>query len=204
MENNNTPSGDAAPRVDANAAMNATADAAKSAFNEAKSGVETLKTIPTSAEFRGFDFMRMFEGRVGRAHFIYFVLAAIIGNLVLGMLPLIGVVVGLALMVIGVGVSVRRLHDFNCTGWYVLVPLVAQLILIPFGLGTMLGGGMMYGMGYGGGMMFMGGILSMILSGLVPLVFILYLAFKQGDATPNKYGAVPNPNRPFIHSILNM
>lgn len=82
------------------------------------------------AASQGFDFMKMFEGRIGNMHFLYFVVAALVASFVLGMIPLIGWIISLALAVIGVGVGIRRFHDIHITGWASLiffVPLIGFL-----------------------------------------------------------------------------
>lgn len=87
----------------------------------------------------------LFEGRIGRAHFAWTCLAfigiAIVMNIVTYAFSLFGDVVSalvsfvmfavsLALAVVGLGVSVRRYHDFNWSGWFVLLGFVPILNFI--------------------------------------------------------------------------
>lgn len=90
----------------------------------------------------------LFEGRIGRAHFAWTCLAfigiAIVMNVVTYAFSLFGDAVSalvgilmfalsLAMAVVGLGVSVRRYHDFGWSGWFALlgfVPIVNLVMLI--------------------------------------------------------------------------
>lgn len=85
------------------------------------------------AAAEGFQFNKLFEGRIGNMHFLYFFVASIILGFVLGMIPVIGWIISLALAVLGVGVGIRRFHDIGVTGWAVLVffiPIVGLLVAL--------------------------------------------------------------------------
>lgn len=83
-----------------------------------------------------------FKGRARRSEFWYFVLfqfilsilAAIIDKVIFGTNGnLLGAVVALGLFLPGLAVSVRRLHDINRSGWWVLValiPLIGWLVVL--------------------------------------------------------------------------
>ncbi|MBM3272295.1 DUF805 domain-containing protein [Candidatus Kaiserbacteria bacterium] len=58
--------------------------------------------------------------------FLYFFLGAVVVGMVAGMIPLINMLVGIVLAVIGFGVGIRRFHDINVTGW------AAVVFLVPF------------------------------------------------------------------------
>lgn len=96
-----------------------------------------------------------FNGRARRSEFWYYVLAniliAIIIGFIEGMLGLgnyttssnsfefsggvISNLYSLAVLLPGLAVSVRRLHDTNKSGWYILfglIPLIGAIILIVF------------------------------------------------------------------------
>lgn len=96
--------------------------------------IENFKTIMTKKYF-------CFEGRAGRAEFWYWVLVCVIINVVLGIVDqIIGFEIleglfNLAVLLPGLGVSVRRLHDTNRSGWWLLlglIPLVGAIIVIIF------------------------------------------------------------------------
>jgi uncharacterized membrane protein YhaH (DUF805 family) len=81
-----------------------------------------------------------FDGRAARSEFWWFVLfnfivSAVLGlidNMVFGM-PALQVLFALALLIPGLAVSVRRLHDKGKSGWWIfiaLVPIVGPILLI--------------------------------------------------------------------------
>ena len=87
----------------------------------------------------------VFTGRARRKEYWMFVLFNIIIALALSILSLIpgigklfsvlSIIYSLAVLIPGLAVSVRRLHDTNRTGWLLLlglIPLVGFIILIVF------------------------------------------------------------------------
>lgn len=92
----------------------------------------------------------MFSGRANRAEYWYFQLFALLVNLLLALViglsataistiaaivPLIMLIFQLALFIPLLSVSVRRLHDTDKTGWWLLiglVPIVGFIVLIVF------------------------------------------------------------------------
>ncbi len=75
-----------------------------------------------------------FKGRAGRPEFWWFILATIVGSLVLSMVSvLLSNVFSLALLVPTLAVGARRLHDTGKSGWWqlvLLVPLVGIAVMI--------------------------------------------------------------------------
>ena len=82
----------------------------------------------------GFGNYVTFSGRAARSEFWYWTLFTALADLVGGIIDgalgtggliggpgLIGAVITLALLLPGVAVSVRRLHDLDRTGWWVLI-----------------------------------------------------------------------------------
>jgi uncharacterized membrane protein YhaH (DUF805 family) len=71
----------------------------------------------------------VYNGRARRAEYWYFVLFNVIINFVVGFVagfigaPIIGTIVSLAFLVPGIAVGVRRMHDVNKSGWYLLIPI---------------------------------------------------------------------------------
>lgn len=90
----------------------------------------------------------VFSGRARRKEYWYFVLFNIIVSIVLGVidgvtgslnaqtgLGLLSGIYSLAILIPSIAVSVRRLHDTDRSGWWlliVLVPLVGAIILLVF------------------------------------------------------------------------
>ena len=88
----------------------------------------------------GFGHYVNFQGRAPRSEFWYWVLfvliltiiASIVDNAIIG-LPIVGTIVSLGLLLPGLSMSIRRLHDIDRTGWWVLiglVPLIGAILLI--------------------------------------------------------------------------
>ena len=78
-----------------------------------------------------------FEGRANRPEFWWFFLFNLIIGAILGCFGKAGVwlssIWSLAILLPYLGVSVRRLHDINKSGWYLLlalIPIVGIIILI--------------------------------------------------------------------------
>ena len=79
-----------------------------------------------------------FDGRAGKNEFWYFVLGNFIISIILGIIPggigdLIYSLYSLAVLVPGIAVSVRRLHDIGKSGWNLLmglIPIAGIIILI--------------------------------------------------------------------------
>ena len=78
-----------------------------------------------------FERYALFEGRAGRAEYWWFFLANFLISLVLqglgrgaSILAIVSLIYSLALLIPGLAVAVRRLHDPNKSGWWVLISLV--------------------------------------------------------------------------------
>jgi uncharacterized membrane protein YhaH (DUF805 family) len=83
-----------------------------------------------------------FTGRAGRAEFWWYFLANLIIYLVLNVLIAISsifwvlyVIYALGVLIPGIAVGIRRLHDTDKTGWWLLIgliPIVGIIVLIVF------------------------------------------------------------------------
>ena|SRR5689334_2430202 len=83
-----------------------------------------------------------FEGRSGRAEFWWYFLAGVIISIVFNILIAIAsffwviyIIYGLAVLIPGLAVAIRRLHDTDKSGWWILlalIPLVGIIVLIVF------------------------------------------------------------------------
>lgn len=84
----------------------------------------------------------VFSGRARRQEYWMFTLFNLIAAIILmivdfalGTYPLLTAIYGLAVLLPGLGVTVRRLHDTGRSGWWILidlVPFVGFIILIVF------------------------------------------------------------------------
>ena len=92
----------------------------------------------------------VFSGRSRRMEYWYFVLFNIIVSIVLGVIDgllgtsgsyagagLLSGIYGLAVLIPTLAVTVRRLHDIDRSGWWILialVPLIGVIVLLVFAL----------------------------------------------------------------------
>jgi uncharacterized membrane protein YhaH (DUF805 family) len=84
----------------------------------------------------------VFNGRARRKEYWMFFLFNIIIAVVLGIVEgivggpgVLGALYGLAVLLPGIGVSIRRLHDTDRSGWWLLiglVPLIGAIVLLVF------------------------------------------------------------------------
>lgn len=82
-----------------------------------------------------------FDGRSNRGEYWWAVLGIVIVSFVLGFIDgmlgiqLLGLIWSLATLVPGIAIGIRRLHDIDKSGWWLLIgliPLVGALVLIYF------------------------------------------------------------------------
>ena len=85
----------------------------------------------------GFNNYVGFSGRAARSEFwsLFSILANLVAGIidaVLGGIGLVGMIVSLALLLPGIAVSVRRLHDLDRTGWWLLIAFtgVGMILLL--------------------------------------------------------------------------
>lgn len=90
----------------------------------------------------GFDHYVKFDGRASRPAFWWWVLFAILVSFaaniidsVIGSGQVVGGLAALALFLPGLSVGIRRLHDTNRSGWWVLIsliPIIGFIVLLIF------------------------------------------------------------------------
>jgi uncharacterized membrane protein YhaH (DUF805 family) len=107
------------------------------------------------------------------------------GGIAIMLIGLLELVWALACLVPNIAVTVRRLHDTNRSGWWILAPLVPYLVA----LFSMVGG---ISSGSGGGMAAAGmiGLLCILAAGVLGLVVLVFM-FLEGTPGPNRFGADP-------------
>jgi uncharacterized membrane protein YhaH (DUF805 family) len=151
------------------------------------------------------------QGRIGQREFWIGVAILIGGNLVAGLIPFIGQLIGIFLIYVGVCVYVKRLHDSGRSGWWHAVPWAITLVLVIRGLSAAFNA--VVAVGAAGAAVAMDEdaglfellqradfetILSMALSAvtwliigwLVWLVYTLWVGLAQSEAGENKFGPV--------------
>lgn len=99
----------------------------------------------------------------------------------------------LATLIPSLAVQVRRLHDTNRSGWWILMPLVPYI-----GGAVLLLGGALSGIGSGGmnamsgGAFALGGFL-MLIGGVCAIALLVFMCL-DGTRGPNRFG--PDPKNP--------
>lgn len=95
----------------------------------------------TEAVRSGFDNYVNFSGRASRPAywwwFLFAILASIVANIIDAALDvtIVSIIVALALFLPGLAVAVRRLHDTDRSGWWILIgliPLIGFIVLLIF------------------------------------------------------------------------
>jgi uncharacterized membrane protein YhaH (DUF805 family) len=136
-----------------------------------------------------------FSGRAPRAEYRWFFLAIIVAYVVLSIVENIvgldGMVAGvygpltvllwIATLVPQIAVGVRRLHDTNRTGWWLLAPIVPYAIALALA-GPAILSGSMTGLGLSG---------LFLLVGFVAAIVLLVFLVLPGTRGENAYGPDP-------------
>lgn len=136
-----------------------------------------------------------FSGRSSRAEYWWFWLAYVLFDVVLQILMRISALFGiLGLLYLGIiipmiAVSVRRLHDTDRTGWWLLAPLVPYLIgaalVLPALIANPTAGLAAFAAGPA---------LILFMIGLVMAIVIFIFSVLPGTKGPNRFG--PDPYDP--------
>jgi uncharacterized membrane protein YhaH (DUF805 family) len=140
-----------------------------------------------------------FKGRAPRAEYWWFVLGIVVAFIVLAIVegvlgmnrmvagvygPLV-VLLWLGTLVPQVAVGVRRLHDTDRTGWWLLAPIV------PYAIGFAMMGPAALNPESGMSMASAGGAMIFMLIGMVLGIVLLVFYILPGTKGPNKYGPDP-------------
>jgi len=141
-----------------------------------------------------FNKYAVFKGRARRLEFWIFFFC----TWILGLIPIIGSIISLVTLIPSLAVGVRRLHDTNRSGLWLLliyIPLPIAMILL-FSIVLAAGGISSIG-GADFFNAFMSGlgalVIFLLLLPLVGIVILLIWAAQPGTAGKNKYG--PNPKK---------
>lgn len=138
-----------------------------------------------------------FSGRAGRAefwwptYFFVFIYASLISFL--NVIPFLGtavsIIVSLAVIIPNIAVAVRRMHDINKSGFFVLIPyatLIISVIMIASAYSNVVSNPYSSYAALGL-MIFLGVIIT-----LAGWIFYFILTIRKGDETENRFGPVPD------------
>lgn len=144
------------------------------------------------------------NGRIGQQDYWVGVLIIIIGNVVGGMIPFLGMIVSLGLIYVGVCVYGKRLHDIGKTAW---IHGIVWLIQLGLGvIGFMMAGGAVLAAISAGGTEEAGLAAAIAASGslflifgigfLIWIVYTIWLGVSAGEVGANRFGAPPGSAEP--------
>jgi len=80
-----------------------------------------------------------FNGRARRSEYWYFALFNVLISFGIGIisgflnLPFLGTLYSLAVLIPGIAVAVRRMHDVGKSGWFVLIPIYNLILAVTDG-----------------------------------------------------------------------
>jgi uncharacterized membrane protein YhaH (DUF805 family) len=141
-----------------------------------------------------------FEGRVNRAKWWLSILVFFVAQLIVGIISLLTnggviasilyIVVNIAVFIASIFVNIKRLHDRNKTGWFLLIFYLVPGILLAIGLAVG-AGGLFTGSSSAGGL----GIVLMLASAGVGIWAFVELGCLRGTVGPNQYGPDPLQGR---------
>lgn len=136
----------------------------------------------------GFNKYATFTGRARRSEYWWWQLFAFLMSL-LGIIPVLGWIITVAMIVPNLSISARRLHDIGRTGWWIAAPVgavVAGLLFVVIGL---IFTAITESLSVAG----VFGILSIICyvaAGIMQIVIFIWSLF-DGKPETNKYGPSP-------------
>ncbi|WP_316502045.1 DUF805 domain-containing protein [Klebsiella aerogenes] len=121
-----------------------------------------------------------FRGRSARQEYVVFTIANFILSAILGLIPVVGGIFGLIIIIPGIAVAVRRLHDLNKSGWWLLAPYGIMLIgLIGIAATVEEGRAAVW-------------VWVIALGGLAALVMSIWMIFTRGTVVSNRFGDEQN------------
>lgn len=125
----------------------------------------------------------VFKGRASRREYWMFFLMNFIVAFALGFVGgiigdsgLLGGIYNLAVLIPGIAVAARRLHDTNRSGWWMVAPIAPIFIgAIALAVGQQVLGGLF------------------IVLGVLAMIGVIVLYCLKGDEGENRFGPVPAP-----------
>ncbi|ROR98198.1 DUF805 domain-containing protein [Raoultella terrigena] len=123
-----------------------------------------------------------FRGRSARKEYAVFTVANFVLSAVLGLIPVIGGLFSLIIIIPGIAVAVRRLHDLNKSGWWLLAPFLILIIGLIGVAGTVEEGGAA------------AWVWLMVAGGIISLLMSIWLLFARGTDGANRFGDAQQDN----------
>ena len=146
----------------------------------------------------GIDFGHLlfgFQGRINRAKYWLAILVYVVINVLLAIIGmalgdsiifmLLNVIVGLAVLISGIAVGLKRLHDRNKSGWWLILFYLLPGLLFGVGMFMSLAGIMGADISSGSG------VLLSFLGFVIGIWALVELGCLRGTVGPNQYGPDP-------------
>lgn len=139
------------------------------------------------------DLLFGFNGRINRAKYWMGILVCVVASIaasILGALlgstigTLVTGIVSIATLIISIAIGIKRLHDRNKSGWWLLLFLLAPSVLLGFGMAAGVLGIASGGSGTTGTLMSLAGI-------AIAIWAFVELGCLRGTVGPNQYGPDP-------------
>lgn len=139
------------------------------------------------------DLLFGFNGRINRAKYWMGILVCVVASIaasILGALlgstigTLVTGIVSIATLIISIAIGIKRLHDRNKSGWWLLLFLLAPSVLLGFGMAAGVLGIASGGSGTTGTLMSLAGI-------AIAIWAFVELGCLRGTVGPNRYGPDP-------------
>lgn len=145
-----------------------------------------------------FDWRKLFldaNGRIGQKDYWIGFGIVFAAGLVLGWLPVIGLLFSLAAVYVGVCVSSKRLHDMGRSGWLAAIPYSAYVAAMVLSFVSIMGalGAAHYDNGFGAMAGFGAAGLLWTLAFVLNVAFVIWLGTTPGQPNDNPYGPPPQP-----------
>ena len=138
------------------------------------------------------------EGRIGRRDFWIGFVIILVASVVLGVIPVLGQLIGIALLWPQICIHAKRLHDMGKTAWLMVVPFAVSFIAV--GGAVIVGGAGVISAGamgdnpaaVGAALAGMGAAMGFLgIALLVGLAFLLWVGLSRGEVGPNRFGPPP-------------
>jgi uncharacterized membrane protein YhaH (DUF805 family) len=139
------------------------------------------------------DLLFGFNGRINRAKYWLGILVCVVASIVASILgallgstigTLVTGVVSIATLIISIAIGIKRLHDRDKSGWWLLLFLLAPSVLLGFGLMASVFGLAVGGSGTTGVLMSLAGM-------AIAIWAFVELGCLRGTVGPNRYGPDP-------------
>jgi uncharacterized membrane protein YhaH (DUF805 family) len=127
-----------------------------------------------------------FNGRARRSEFWWFFLFSALLGIIFSWVPVVRQAVQLAILLPSLAVNIRRLHDLDRSGWFILLPLPAMIVAAIFGVI-----GLAEQSSKPGRFFWMAGIFGLIAA--VCYVVLLVWYCEKGTTGRNRFGEDPIP-----------